>query len=158
MSGPSKQVTDAWISLMRAQQLALREAERALRQAELPPYGWYDALWELEKAGETGLRIRQLEGQMLVAQSNVSRLIDRLETAHNVRREPSRHDGRGQLIFITDRGRETRAAMWPIYAAAIQRILGAHLNDNDAVALARMLRPIIDSAQSGARALRGGAA
>ncbi|TGX52217.1 MarR family transcriptional regulator [Sphingomonas gei] len=146
---PSKQITDAWISLMRAQQVALRQAERALRHAGLPPYGWYDALWELEKAGEIGLRIHQIERQILIAQSNVSRLIDRLEAAGCVERKPSPDDGRGQVIFITDQGRTTRAAMWPIYAAAIQEAVGAHLTDGNATILAGLLRPIIENRETG---------
>lgn len=143
MNAPSKQITDAWISLMRAQQLAFRYADRALRQAGLPPYGWYDALWELEKAGEAGLRIRQIERQILIAQSNVSRLIDRLEAAGCVTRKPDPADGRGHVIVITEQGRATRATMWPVYADAIQKAIGVHLSDGDAASLAEMLRPII---------------
>src|SRR5262245_27538338 len=70
---PSDAVVDAWIALNRAQQAALLKIERALRDAKLPPHGWYDVLWELERAGEAGLRPFEIEGQILIAQSNISR-------------------------------------------------------------------------------------
>ncbi|WP_082521582.1 MULTISPECIES: MarR family winged helix-turn-helix transcriptional regulator [unclassified Sphingopyxis] len=140
---PSDAVTAAWIALMRAQQVAMRRAERALRRAELPAYGWYDALWELEKAGEDGLRIGEIEQQMLVAQSNVSRLVDRLEAASCIVRRPCPTDGRAQLIVITDAGRAVRARMWPIYAEVIQSVVGDHVNDADASLIAAILAPVI---------------
>lgn len=144
MAVPDKQTTDAWIALMRAQQLAYRRAERALRKAQLPPYGWYDALWELEKAGDGGLRIHQLERQMLIAQSNVSRLIDRLQEAKCVTRRPCPEDGRGQRIVITAEGKAVRAKMWPVYAAVIQSVIGERISTDEASALAAILRTVIE--------------
>jgi hypothetical protein len=49
---PTEAVVDAWIALMRAQQAALLKIERAFREARLPPHSWYDALWELDRAGD----------------------------------------------------------------------------------------------------------
>lgn len=139
---PSDMTTAAWIGLMRAQQVAIRRAERALRQAGLPPYGWYDALWELEKAGDAGLRIGEIEQQMLVAQSNVSRLVDRLEAASCIVRKPCPTDGRAQQIVITANGRAVRAQMWPVYAEVIQSVLGDRISDRDASRLAETLATI----------------
>jgi hypothetical protein len=60
------------ITLNRAQQTALLRIERAFREAKLPPHAWYDVLWELDRAGESGLRPFELEGRMLIAQSTIS--------------------------------------------------------------------------------------
>src|SRR5688572_25570005 len=81
---PSDAVVDAWITLNRAQQAALLRIERAFREARLPPSAWYDVLWELDKAGAAGLRPFEIERQRLIAQSNISRLIDRLAEAGHV--------------------------------------------------------------------------
>lgn len=145
MDKPSETVTQAWIGLMRARETAFRKVERALRHAEQPPYGWYDALWELEKAGTGGLRITDIETRMLVTQSNVSRLIDRLVAANCVTRAPCPDDGRVQRITITQHGRDVRVAMWPTYAAAIQAAFGDHLSDADARTVAEILRRIADA-------------
>ena len=145
---PADAVTAAWIGLMRAQQIAIRSAERALRRAGLPPYGWYDALWELEKAGEEGLRIGEIEQRMLVTQSNVSRLVDRLEAAACIVRQPCPTDRRAQRIVITAAGRTMRARMWPVYAEVIQSVLGDHVEAKDADRMARILAPVIAAGDS----------
>lgn len=139
---PSDAVVDAWIALMRSQQTALLTIERAFRDADLPPHAWYDVLWELDRAGEKGLRPFEIERQMLIAQSNISRLIDKLEDSGHVERRPHAEDGRGQVIVITKSGRALRKRMWPVYAAAITDAVGKHVSERDASALAALLSKI----------------
>ena len=139
---PSKSVVDAWIALMRAQHAALLKVERALRDAGLPPFAWYDALWELDRAKGDGLRPYAIEHGMLMAQSNVSRLLDRLETNGLVERRPCKEDGRGHLVAITEAGRDLRRRIWPVYAAAINDAVGAQLSEDEAAKLAGLLRQI----------------
>ena len=136
---PNDAVVDAWIALMREQQAALLKIERAFREAGLPPHSWYDALWELDRAGDAGLRPFEIERQMLIAQSNISRLIDRLEEKGYVQRRRCESDGRGQHIVITPAGREMRKQMWPVYAEAITDAVGRHLSELDATTLAGLL-------------------
>lgn len=141
---PSKAVVGAWIRLMRAQQATLLKIERAFREAELPPHSWYDVLWELDQAGDKGLRPFEIERQMLIAQSNISRLIDKLEAAGYVERCPCEQDGRGQLIVITATGRLMRKRMWPVYAEAISTVIGARVSDRDAASLGTLLDQLLD--------------
>lgn len=129
---------------MRAQQATLLKIERAFREAELPPHSWYDVLWELDQAGDKGLRPFEIERQMLIAQSNISRLIDKLEAAGYVERCPCEQDGRGQLIVITATGRLMRKRMWPVYAEAISTVIGARVSDRDAASLGTLLDQLLD--------------
>ena len=140
---PSKAVVDAWIALNRAQQTAMLAIERAFRDAGLPPYAWYDALWELDRAGDKGLRPGQIERQVLIAQSNISRLIDRLEENGHVERRRHEDDGRGQIVVITKTGRALRKRMWPVYAAAITKAVGIHVSEREAATLAGLLSKLI---------------
>src|SRR6478752_7510203 len=78
---PSDAATEAWIGIMRAQQKLLLAIEADLKQAGMPPLGWYDVLWELVRAPDGRLRPFEIEERTLLAQYNLSRLIDRLETA-----------------------------------------------------------------------------
>jgi DNA-binding MarR family transcriptional regulator len=134
----------AWIALMRAQQGTLLRIERALRTAQLPSLACYDALWELDRAGAAGLRPFEIERQMLLAQSNISRLIDRLEDGGYVERQPCEADGRGQCVTITSAGREMRRRMWPVYARAIRDSVGLRLSPREATTLAAVLRKLVD--------------
>lgn len=136
---PSETVVRAWARLMKAHKLALASVERALKAAGLPPLGWYDVLLELERAGGEGLRPFELERAMLLAQYNLSRLIDRIEAAGYVERRPCPDDRRGQTIAVTERGKAVRRKMWPVYARAIEEALGKRLSAKQAEALNGLL-------------------
>jgi DNA-binding MarR family transcriptional regulator len=143
-TGPSDTVIRAWARLMTAQRLALSAVERHLKTARLPPLVWYDVLLEVERAGAAGLRPFELEQAMLLAQYNLSRLIDRLERAGYVERRTCEDDGRGQMIAITDQGKAIRRKMWPVYARGIEMALGRHLSARQAGALDEVLGSLIE--------------
>lgn len=145
MDEPNRTVVRAWVRLMKAQQTALSQIERSLKAANLPPLVWYDVLLEVERAGPAGLRPFQLERAMLLAQYNLSRLVDRIEQAGYVSRQSCEGDGRGQLIVITPEGQNLRKRMWPIYAQAIETAVGSRLSAEDAVTLDRLLERLAQS-------------
>jgi DNA-binding MarR family transcriptional regulator len=65
---------------------------------------------------------------MLLAQYNLSQLIDRMEKAAYVERCAIKQDRRGQEIVITAAGKALRRRMWSIYGPAIQATIGEHLS------------------------------
>ena len=145
MSDKSAEATiRAWARLMKAQHQALGSVEGALKTAGLPPLAWYDVLLETERAGKDGLRPFELERAMLLAQYNLSRLVDRIEAAGYVERRPCVDDGRGHLIAITDAGRAVRRRMWPVYARAIEAAVGQRLSGRQAAMLSELLGHLID--------------
>ena len=144
MSGhPRETVVLAWVRLTRAQQKALSSIEQALRQAKLPPLAWYDVLLELERAGGS-LRPFELERAMLLAQYNLSRLIDRMEEAGYVARRTRKEDRRGQDIVITSAGKSLRRRMWAVYGPAIQAAIGDCLWPKQVDALSALLGGLIE--------------
>jgi DNA-binding MarR family transcriptional regulator len=134
---PSDAVVHAWTRLVRAQATALAAVEADLKAAGFPPLAWYDVLLELSR--QDGLRPFDIEERVLLAQYNLSRLLDRLQSAGYVERRPCPKDGRGQIVLITASGRELQKRMWPTYQAAIARHVGEKLSDIDAETLARLL-------------------
>jgi DNA-binding MarR family transcriptional regulator len=143
---PSKQVVLAWTRLLKAERLALARVEAALKQAGLPSLAWYDVLLELERAGETGLRPYELERALLLAQYNLSRLLDRIEREGFIERAPCPQDGRGHVLRLSTRGRSTRNAMWPVYAQSIEAAVGSCLDEREAETLSALLARIIAAA------------
>jgi DNA-binding MarR family transcriptional regulator len=136
---PSDAVIRAWTRLIRAQQTVLSAVEADLKTAGLPPLAWYDALLELSRSAQDGLRPFALEQELLLAQYNLSRLLDRLEKAGYVERRSCPDDGRGQIVAITASGRALVKRMWPTYRAAIGRHVGAKLSEDEAACLAALL-------------------
>jgi DNA-binding MarR family transcriptional regulator len=135
----SKSTEQAWIDLHRAHRLLLERVESALKRAGLPPLDWYDALLELRREQDTGLRQFQLGGRVLLSKHNLSRLIDRLEKKGLVRRHACSEDGRGNLIRITAAGERMLEAMWPVYGGVIESSFGARLGRGEAAELSRIL-------------------
>ena len=139
-----------WTRLVRARDLAMASVERALKRAGLPPLVWYDVLLELERAGDACLRPFELERAMLLAQYNLSRLIDRMEAAGYVERQACPQDGRGQRILVTDAGKNLRQTMWPIYRQAIHDHVTRHISEDEAAFVADVLDKLISGSNQSA--------
>lgn len=145
---PSRETQQAWARLVRAAEYARTLVERDLKAAGFPPLAWYDVLLELGREPEGALRPVEIERRILMAQYNMSRLLDRLVREGLVSREACAEDGRGSLVRLSDKGRDLRAAMWPVYAAAIQRHVGDRLGDASAAELARLLQALLPEGHS----------
>jgi DNA-binding MarR family transcriptional regulator len=136
---PSDTVSQAWIRLNRVREHVLGAIERDLKAAGCPPLAWYDVLLELTRVPEGRLRPFEIEQKTLLAQYNLSRLIDRLERDGLIAREACKDDARGQWVVITEKGRATQARTWKVYARAIQQHVGDKLDDKAARTLAELL-------------------
>jgi len=134
----------AWAVLLTAHATLIERIETALAKAELPPLGWYDVLWELEKAEGGKLRMHELARRIVLSRSNLTRLADRLEDAKLIEREDTPHDRRGYHCVITRAGLAMRKKMWPVYKAEIERLFSRHITVEEARvignALARTIR------------------
>ncbi len=133
------QTIAAWAGLMRVSQDLLTRVEADLKTAGYPPLAWYDVLLELKRAGAGGLRPQELQARMLLAQYNLSRLLDRMEGQGCVARRPCPEDRRGQIVVMAPQGRQLLKRMWPVYEAAIERHFAARLRTEDAARLGRLL-------------------
>lgn len=136
---PSPRAITAWARLIRVSQRLLERVEARLKAAGLPPLCWYDVLLELHRAESGELRPYEIEERVLLAQYNVSRLIDRLEDAGCVTRRTCTTDARGRWVGITAEGRELLRRMWPVYRACIAEDFADRLDDREADRLAALL-------------------
>jgi DNA-binding MarR family transcriptional regulator len=141
---PSETVVKAWARLVRARDTLVAAIERDLKAAKLPPLAWYDVLLELSRTAEGRLRPFEIEKETLLAQYNLSRLLDRLEKEGLIRREPCEDDARGQWVVITEKGRVLQARTWKVYARAIHSHVGEKLDERAAGTLAGLLGRLIE--------------
>lgn len=139
MKDPAPATIVAWTALMRASTRMLTEIETALKAAGLPALTWYDALLEIEKAGDEGIRPLVLQERLLLPQYGTSRLLNRIEQSGYIVREDCAEDGRGQIVRLTPEGKEIRQRMRPVYMQALNRLLGDKLSGADAAHLAQLL-------------------
>ncbi|MEZ5924543.1 MAG: MarR family winged helix-turn-helix transcriptional regulator [Hyphomicrobiaceae bacterium] len=148
---PSENAVGAWVQLVRTEQTILARVEAELKEHGFPPLEWYDVLLELDATHDGRLPQAQVQSRVLLAQYNLCRLVDRLEREGLVKRQPSPDDGRSNLLVITEKGRELRRRMWPVYASAIEAHLGSRLSCEEARQLADLLgrlvspeKPVVD--------------
>ena len=133
---------DVWVSLMRTRQYLIDQVEADLKQAGLPPLGWYDVLLELKRAPQGRLRLNEIGARMLLEKSNLTRLVDRLEREAYVIREACDTDKRGAYAVITPAGRALQKRMWPVYAGSIETHFASRLTQQDANGLLGLLRKL----------------
>ncbi|MGH7801643.1 MAG: MarR family winged helix-turn-helix transcriptional regulator [Thermodesulfobacteriota bacterium] len=134
--------TEAWVGLVKSQQLLLDKVEAELKRHGLPPLSWYDVLLELDLKSAGKLRFNEIRKRVLLRKYNVTRLLYRLEGKGFVRRETCSEDGRGIYAVITKKGRDLRRRMWPVYREVVRKHFLSHFNANEINQLAEFLRRV----------------
>lgn len=142
------QAESSWPHFLTAHALLTEQIEQRLSEAELPPLGWYDVLWALERAEGHRLRMHELAHYVVLTRSNLTRLADRLMAAGLLVREPDPNDRRGAFAVLTAEGKALRKKMWPLYSAAIGELYDAQLSAEEQRVLGSALRKLIASARS----------
>ncbi|MDT4899305.1 MAG: hypothetical protein QOJ78_235 [Pseudonocardiales bacterium] len=92
-------------SIMRAHQILIAELDAMLRPFGIT-FSRYEALVLLVHSKNGSLPLSKIGERLQVHATSVTNVIDRLEAAGLVRREPNPRDGRGTLAVITDDGRK----------------------------------------------------
>jgi DNA-binding MarR family transcriptional regulator len=109
-----------WRAFLNAHAVLIQRIEADLKEHGLPPLSWYDVLWPLQRAESQRLRMHELAQQVVLSRTGLVRLVDRIEAAGLLRREPVPEDGRGSYAVITQEGAATLRRMWPVYRRHIQ--------------------------------------
>ena len=141
---PTQKETELWVALNLSQRAIYRAMDSALKAEGLPPLRWYDVLWELERTESNGLRPFEIEQRLIFEQSNLSRLLRRLASEGMVEEFSFPGDGRGKVLKITARGRETRKRMWKIYGPLIHKHMSKIADQGDQTIAVSVLNTFVD--------------
>ena len=110
-----------WRAFLNAHAVLIQRIENHLKANALPPLTWYDVLWPLHRAEDRRLRMNELAQEVVLSRTGLVRLVDRIEAAGLLRREPVAEDGRGSYAVITKEGVATLRRMWPVYRRHIEQ-------------------------------------
>jgi DNA-binding MarR family transcriptional regulator len=113
--------------------------EGALADADLPPLSWYDVLWALRSTPGRRTRMAELATRLTISRGGLTKLVDRLEAAGLLRREPAEQDGRGYYATLTDAGNNTLRRMWPVYSRVLRETFVTALSADEAAVIAAAL-------------------
>ena len=138
-SRPAALWNDAWRGVLFASARVLRVADLALIEREGFPMTWLDVLAQLYDAPGNGLRMQELEERSLFTRSGLTRLVDRIEAAGLVRREPVPGDRRGVRVVLTPEGRRRHDDAFVEHFRVIEREFGRRLTPDQQRAVADAL-------------------
>jgi DNA-binding MarR family transcriptional regulator len=136
----------AWEAFVFAHAAAVGRIERDMAHAGTVSLAWYDVLVALANAPDRRLRLNDLADRVVLSRSGLSRLLDRIERAGLIAREPTPDDRRGLFAVLTPAGERALRETWPAYAAGIGRHFTSYLNDDEKQVLATALRKVRDLA------------
>ncbi len=131
-----------WKLLLRTHAVVLAKLEHHLQIEHGVPLSWFDVLAQLSLAGGQ-LRMTELAQAVLLTTSGLTRLLDRMERAGLILRQPCEDDRRGQWAILTEEGQQTLARTTPGHLRQVARHFLAHLDQDDIGALSRILSKVL---------------
>ena len=121
----------AWRGFLRVHAALMRELDRELELAHDLPLTHYEVLLHLDNAPDHRLRMSELASSVLLSQSGITRLVDRMEREALVERVPCPGDRRGLWAIITEAGRSRLAEARPTHLAGVRARFLERLSDED---------------------------
>jgi DNA-binding MarR family transcriptional regulator len=97
--------TAAWRGFLRVHSALVRELDHELEREHGLPLHQYEVLLVLAGREDGRMRMSELADSVLLSQSGLTRLVDRLERVGLVARDRCEQDRRGLYARITDEGR-----------------------------------------------------
>jgi len=125
----------AWRGFLRVHAALVRELDRELEMEHGLPLSHYEVLLYLHNAPGHRMRMSELASSVLLSQSGITRLVDRLERDGLVVREACPEDRRGLNARITEAGRRRLAEARPTHLAGVHARFLSHFDDDDLRAL-----------------------
>ncbi len=130
--------TPAWLALVRTHARLWDQVESQMRQDSGLTMSRYDVLMQLDMAGGR-LGLSELSSTIVLSPSGLSKLLDRMEAADLIRREPDPRDARSTFARITPQGRSLVRKARRSHHAWLQRAFGDALDDRDIADLGRIM-------------------
>jgi DNA-binding MarR family transcriptional regulator len=131
----------AWLSLVRTHARLWDLVEAQMRTDHGLTMARYDVLAHLASAGGR-LGLSDLASSIMLTQSGLSKLLDRMELAGLVRRDPDPRDARSAFATITPRGRSLARRARQGHHDFLRRAFGDALDDCDLADLTRVMSRI----------------
>lgn len=129
---------DLYVKLHRCTE-TLRSRSAAFFAAHDLTYSQFATLEALYHVGP--MCQRDVAGKVLKSGGNLTLVIDNLEKAKLVRRQPSREDRRQNLVAVTAKGRKLMEKIFPDHAARITKSMSV-LSAREQEQLARLCRKL----------------
>jgi DNA-binding MarR family transcriptional regulator len=142
---PAPDHVAAWRALLTVHAELTERIDAALRDAGVIPLRWYDALLSLYEAPARRLRLAEMAEAALLSRSGLTRLVDRLEEAGLLTREPCEDDARGAYAVLTSDGLQALRRCWRVYGTELETRVGRRLTPAEAKTLRGLLTRLLEA-------------
>jgi DNA-binding MarR family transcriptional regulator len=136
----------AWRGLLRAHAALVRELDAELRATHELSLHEYEVLLILSHAPEQRLRMTELAASVVLSQSGLTRLVDRLVRAGSVERTRCASDGRGLNAELTPAGTATLEQARPTHLAGVRRLFVDRFDEDELPLLAGFWERVLPGA------------
>jgi DNA-binding MarR family transcriptional regulator len=119
---------DAWRGVVFANARVLQAVEPGLQRHSGVSLAFLDVLSRLYDEPERRLRMQELSERSLFTRSGMTRLVDRIEKAGFVRREPVPGDRRGVFVILTPEGERVFVAAMAQHRSDVEREFASRLS------------------------------
>jgi DNA-binding MarR family transcriptional regulator len=142
---PTRGELRVWRAFLTAHARVLRSLEAELVAAQRLSLVSYDVLVQLAEAPERRLRMAELADRVLLSRSGVTRLVDRLERAGLVARQPVAADGRGVIAELTADGLERLRNASRTHLAGVVRHFVARFDADELAQLGALCDRLVET-------------
>jgi DNA-binding MarR family transcriptional regulator len=105
---------------------------------------FFEALFFLSRSEDGALRVGDLAQEMRITVGGASKLVDRIERAGLIRREPDVTDRRASKIALTSNGEGAFAAAIQTYQAEVATVLDAKLSLDEQHLMHQFVRCLLE--------------
>jgi DNA-binding MarR family transcriptional regulator len=135
-----------WESFINAHAAVFKRLEDEIKREAGIGLSWFDVLIHLAWADDGRMNLQDLTNSLLLTQSSVSRLVDRMETAGLVRKEMSNADRRAVLVSLTRAGRAAFRRAYRVHLRGIEEHFVQHVTADEAASMTEALRRVLQAA------------
>jgi len=143
MAGDTRLANEAWEALFRAQRTIEVELTAGDAWADLVPTD-YGVLYALS-AAKTGLRMSELNKDVLLSQAGLSRLVARLEARGLIERKDDPEDARASILKLSKAGVHLQRRIGARHGRQVAQALSSRLGDDDLTTLRTLCDRLLGS-------------
>jgi DNA-binding MarR family transcriptional regulator len=140
----------AWATDLIRLEIALWDrVDARLRESHELPLAFFESLLFISRASRGSMRVGDLARALRVTVGGTSKLVDRIESAGLIAREPDPGDRRASRVTLTTVGKRKLAAALKTYEAEVASILGGVLSPEEQQQMSDYVSRLLTSIDQG---------
>jgi len=140
---------EAWLALLTAHSRLIPLVSRDLEKDCGISLAWYDVLFQVSVAADARLRMHELATAVLLSQSGLTRLVDRMESAGLVKRTAIAGDRRSLHVQVTPAGRKLVERARRVVRQSVERHFASNLGERELATIRDSLARVAGAATEG---------